>query len=372
MGPVRNGGEAPRRRILLVYQACRYPVMTYAYQDKALLARHFEVRECAYGGFGSLWSLFRGILWADAALFWFGKLHALFGVVLCRLVGRRAIVVAGGDDVANLIFEGMRFGTCSHPIKRAFVRLIFRHADLALAVSQYTLAETLANTGASRRKLRLVYNAVDPLRFRRIREIAKEGFVLTVGRLDRESRYQKGIAYVLQAARLMPDLRFLVVGPVLDEAGRKLVRAMPPNVRWTGWVDPENCVAIFNRASAYVQPSRHESFGCSVVEAMLCECVPVVSKDGALPEIVGDSGIYAEDYSPEAVAAAIRKALASPELGSRARSRALERFSPARREEGLRAEILGLLAKRSPGVGQDVEGAAEDSDMHPIRARGAI
>jgi len=40
----------------------------------------------------------------------------------------------------------------------------------------------------------------------------------------------------------------------------------------------------------YLQLSRHEAFGVSVVEAMKYGCIPIVSNAFALPEVVGNNG----------------------------------------------------------------------------------
>jgi len=44
---------------------------------------------------------------------------------------------------------------------------------------------------------------------------------------------------------------------------------------------------------------------------MLCECVPVVTKNGALPEVVGDTGFYVAYDDERDVAEGIKKALKS-------------------------------------------------------------
>ena len=40
----------------------------------------------------------------------------------------------------------------------------------------------------------------------------------------------------------------------------------------------------------YLQLSRHEAFGLSIVEAMTYNCIPIVTNVFALPEIVGTNG----------------------------------------------------------------------------------
>ena len=84
----------------------------------------------------------------------------------------------------------------------------------------------------------------------------------------------------------------------------------------------EDLHAAYRRAAVYVQASRHEGFGLAVAEAMLAGCVPVVMNVTAMPEVVGDAGVFVESQDPGDVAGGVRRAL---ELGPDAARRARER-----------------------------------------------
>ena len=100
---------------------------------------------------------------------------------------------------------------------------------------------------------------------------------------------------------------------------------------------------MYSRAKVYVQVSIHESFGCSVAEAMLCECIPVVSRRAALPEVVGDCGYYVNDLNPESVAEKIKEALlVSDGLGKRASERIKTVFPLKKRKVELLKAIKEL------------------------------
>ena len=82
-------------------------------------------------------------------------------------------------------------------------------------------------------------------------------------------------------------------------------------------------------------PSLYEGFSLPTAELMACETPLVVSRAGAIPEVVGDRTARAPTWSPPATSASSRRAIAEllddPErreaMGRAGRERALERFS---------------------------------------------
>ena len=98
---------------------------------------------------------------------------------------------------------------------------------------------------------------------------------------------------------------------------------------------------LLARSKVYVQASYTEGFGLALAEAMASGCVPVVTRRGAIPEIVGNAGFYAEYGDEAAFAKRIREALRS-ETGTDARRRVERLFSVERRSQELRRVIAQL------------------------------
>jgi glycosyltransferase involved in cell wall biosynthesis len=168
--------------------------------------------------------------------------------------------------------------------------------------------------------------------------------VLTVGIVDRMNLDRKGLRAFAQAAKLLPELDFVIAGAVVGDAGIELEQVGAANLTVTGWLKDAQLADLYQRASVYVQASRHEGFGVSVAEAMLARCVPVVTRAGALPEVVGDTGVLLTDGSPQTVADGVREALGLG-TGEAARTVVLERFSVEQRRDGLLALIDELLGR---------------------------
>lgn len=78
----------------------------------------------------------------------------------------------------------------------------------------------------------------------------------------------------------------------MDDSIDYLKSIATPNVEFTGFVAEDELIKWYQKAKVYNQPSWHEGFGISVAEAILCECIPVVSDCGALPEVVNRSRAF--------------------------------------------------------------------------------
>ncbi len=322
-------------KLLFVYQG----LVSFVEKDLRILQEAHEVRECRFKGVKDIPTLLKGIWWCDITFSWFGALPAFFAVLLSRLLGKKSVVVAGGYDVARVPEIG--YGLFASWWKKYCPLFVFRYADLILCVSEANKLETLGNAKANPRKVKLVYHGFDEATFRRMPEIEKEDIVLTIGAVDKGTLPKKGLELFVRSAEFLPQRRFFLVGPWNDRAIDRLRRNASPNVTFTGGVYGEELIKICNRARVYVQASIHESFSCSLAEAMLCECVPVVSRRAALPEVVGDCGFYVDDLEPQEVAARIEEALSSdPSLGRRARDRVIKEFPLEKRRE----ELLQALA----------------------------
>lgn len=87
------------------------------------------------------------------------------------------------------------------------------------------------------------------------------------------------------------------------------------HVHFTGFIDPEEVPNYHNMMTIEVYPSRHESFGVSILEAMACGKAVIVSDVEGLPEIVEDnvSGLIISELTAKAFCSAIEKILSDSE-----------------------------------------------------------
>jgi glycosyltransferase involved in cell wall biosynthesis len=308
-------------------------------QDYEIISRHFEVEKVNFRTPRDIFKIARAIFSSDLTYAWFVSGHSFLAVMLSRILHKRSIVVAGGYDVAFV--PEMNYGQYTRGrVRRMFADYVLKNADVILAVSNFTRGEVLDR--AKPQIIKVIYNGINTDMFFPGRE--KEDMVITIagsgyhlGDVLSDTKNMinlKGIETFVQAAEHNPDVRFLVMG--LSDKGVEILKEKYslPNLELHGYASQEKLIDCYRKAKVYCQLSYRESFGVALAEAMACECVPVVTDRGALPEVVGDTGIYVPYGDEKATANGIKNALKS-DKGALARERIENRFSLQERERAL-------------------------------------
>jgi glycosyltransferase involved in cell wall biosynthesis len=317
--------------------------------DREILAERYEIEDYYQPG---RWPhplrLIAGVWRADLVFCWFASWHSFFPITLAWLLRKPSVQIIGGFDTANMPDIG--YGHQQGGVRRWASRWIMRRAGRLVTNSEYSRSEIAANTPFRPEEVTVVHHGVpDP--FGPLDESRpRERLALNVGAVDAGTLVQKGQLPFVMAARLLPDVRFVLAGKWLDDSIDVLRSVAGPNVEFTGWLSDEQLTDLYARAGAYVQPSRHEGFGLAVAEAMLAGCVPVVVDVTAMPEVVGDAGVLIASQDAQAVADGISKALeAGPGGAARARDRILTTFPLQIRRDGILAVVDEELGShRSP------------------------
>ncbi len=218
--------------------------------------------------------------------------------------------------------------------------------DLVIAVSE-AIAESCYAGGVPKNQVCVVYDGVDPGRAqsgsrergRRSLAVEKDDrLFVVVASLERA----KGHTDLLQALPCVfgkyPQARVVLAGDgslresLVNEARRL---GIGDRVGFLGYRD--DVPDLLHAADLFILPSRVESLGSSIIDAMFARVPIVTTITGGIPELVGPKNpepavaFLAPAGDPAALAEAILEALGSPQRCSRmveqAETRALRRFT---------------------------------------------
>lgn len=183
-------------------------------------------------------------------------------------------------------------------------RTAFEAADAVIAVSAGMARDILRSYPAiDPARVKVVHNGIDLDRWQRIEDPElvrglgvdpERPSVVFVGRITR----QKGLPYLLEAAKRLPDDVQLVLcagapdtPEVLAEV-RAGVEALQRERTGVVWLDrllsQHELAALLSHATTFVCPSVYEPLGIVNLEAMACGAPVVGTATGGIPEVVAD------------------------------------------------------------------------------------
>ncbi len=317
---------------------------SFIQNDLELLKKNFHVKEISFimdprrpiDTMRCLLGMALEVARADVTFSWFADLHALWAVRFSKIFGKKSIVVVGGYEVVNEPSIG--YGGMTRPESASIVKYVLDNADRIIAVSETNMGEILNYIDPDR--VDLIYNGIDCGNFKPKGE--KETLVITVGYVSDINIKRKGLKTFVEAAKRLPGVNFAVIGPWRDSSVEGLISESQDNIKFTGYISNEELLGWYQRAKVYCQLSIHEAFGVALAESMCCQCVPVVTKNGALPEVVGDTGYYVPFGDVDKTVEAIEEALKS-QKGREAETRIRHLYDIKLRERKLIESIESLL-----------------------------
>jgi L-malate glycosyltransferase len=186
-----------------------------------------------------------------------------------------------------------------------------------------------------KRQVQVIPNVVEMKKFS-LSDALKKDNKLNIGILGGMGNYRKGLDILLKAVSLLKDMELTVhiggdgkylntfkeMAKELDVAGKCI---------FYGEIKPESIQDFYSKLDFYVLPSRDETFGVVVVEAMACGLPVIATKCGGPEEIITkETGVLIDKENPQELARAIRSVAAN--LGSynrkAIRNYVLEKYSP--------------------------------------------
>jgi glycosyltransferase involved in cell wall biosynthesis len=162
-----------------------------------------------------------------------------------------------------------------------------------------------AKLGAGKKRSAILNPGIDFKKFQ-MKDVKKEPFVLSVGNfsMNKPTVKIKGFEYIIDAARQMPDTKFVIVGS--GEYLPILKRDAPSNVEFLSNLSDRALIRLYNRALVYCAPSLAEGFGFTILEAMASGCAIVSSID------LGQKGKIIKSKSVGEIVKEIKRLMKNP------------------------------------------------------------
>ncbi|MFA5023564.1 MAG: glycosyltransferase family 1 protein [Patescibacteria group bacterium] len=200
-----------------------------------------------------------------------------------------------------------------------------RHARKIITVSNFTKQEILSlYPKAKADKIAVIHNGYnnelyrpfnDPEKIQAVLE--KYGLVapyfLYVGRLEKKKNTPALIGALALLRENNPEIKekLILIGDAsfgYDEV-KYVIEEFDLNndVLMPGWVAENDLPYIFNAASAFIFPTKHEGFGIPIIQSLACGLPTAASDLPVLREVAGDSVLYFDQNDERAIAAAMRR-----------------------------------------------------------------
>lgn len=282
----------------------------------------------------------------------FADWHTAVIAVFARIYKRKFIVVVGGYDVVRL--PEYNYGAHINKFRSSCITYTFNNASYILPnhhaliknVNEYASdvpikGGILEFAPKAKNKIRVVYNGYNSSYWKSGGSVMREDMVISVAIVKNYRTFKiKGMDLLLEAAKHLPQFKFVVVGMSLTFIESNNID-IPDNVEVLNDIPQDKLLRFYNRAKVFCIPSRTEGMPNVLCESMLCGCIPVGSPVLAIPDIIGETGEVAKNNTPKQLALSIEAAFKKDfkDYASKARKRIIDNFSLEKRIEGLKTII---------------------------------
>jgi glycosyltransferase involved in cell wall biosynthesis len=239
-------------------------------------------------------------------------------------------------DLSSLFFDDA--SGFLHAARTFRLRRGLERAGGIIAVSGATRRDIMSLVPEASERIRLIYNAPDPLFLRRDETGQSEPerhrileryqirypFLLYAGSI----RKQKNIPRLIEAFAVVRsglehhpeyhDLRLIIIGDEISrhpDVRRAVIHGRVEHcVRFLGFIPIETLRVFHALATAFVFPSLYEGFGLPPLEAMASGTPVIASEVSSLPEVVGGAAMLVNPENVFDIARGISEVLLNDEL----------------------------------------------------------
>jgi len=121
---------------------------------------------------------------------------------------------------------------------------------------------------------------------------------------------RKNLNTVIRAFRKVPQADLVVIGYT---GGANLARNLPPNVRFSGYIEEQDKAVLIAEAHGLIMPSFAEGFGVPIIEALAANTPVLCSDIPVFREVAGELADYFDPFSTQSISASVTRVIARQE-----------------------------------------------------------
>lgn len=201
------------------------------------------------------------------------------------------------------------------------IKLSCKWAKKIIAVSENTKKDLIKLYKVAENKIEVVYEGMDLAQNAKrktqndsVKLKVEKPYLLFVGRLEK----RKNVEEIIEAYKILkekyniphslmlagkPGFGFEIIKLKIDNL-LKIVNCKLKIIQ-LGYVDETSKQELLSNADVFLFPTFYEGFGLPILEAQSLGVPVVTSNISSLPEVGGNSVLYADPYKPESIAEAI-------------------------------------------------------------------
>ena len=279
-----------------------------------------------------------------------------FYFALCRRVLPTVLVASiHGSDILSVGKPKVKYSRA--------LRLLLGASDLVVTPSQQYQKVFLGLFPGFKDKTTFIHNGVDLAELQSCSPTTAEGtqerYILCIAGHNEN----KGVDVLLRAFKklqeLAPPVQLILAGdgPLRGQLEALAVAlGISERTKFVGFQDRAQIAKLLHNCETFVLPSRAESFGIAVTEALACKKAVVATAVGGIPEIIedGKTGILVEPDNPGRLAAGLAAVLTDTALretvAANGYKTVVKRFRQEHTGAAYEAAFARLLARPGDGV----------------------
>ena len=212
--------------------------------------------------------------------------------------------------------------------KTTLLKNTIKNADKLICISEFTKNELLKYyPNVDESKIEVVYNGFEYNEIALTQQtidstlhkfnIIKD-YLLFVGTLSPHKNIERIIEAFNKVRNEGYDYQLVICGKkgwLYEDIFKKVKELkLEKEVIFTDYVTDEELEVLYKNTKLFVFPSLYEGFGFPPIEAMAREVPVIASREGAIPEVVGDAAIFCDAYDLENIKESIIKIIKDKNL----------------------------------------------------------